>query len=127
MDDEERPGGGGRRGLVGEHLAERRLVVMKDVDRMLMVVRVQLAMLQRFFEGRLSGLAGSEGHGEANSKVWFPACLFFKRYLTISGTAIDPMPRSTTIAGPTTARRTGSFVKYRTRPSALDESADSIR
>src|SRR5258708_34050023 len=100
MDDEERPGADARRDLVGEHLAERRLVVMKDVDRMLMVVRVQLAMLQRFFAGRLSGLAGSEGHGEANSKVWFPARLFFKRYLIIGGPPLAPLARDPPIPPP---------------------------
>jgi hypothetical protein len=33
---------------------------MEHVDRMLVIVRVQLAMVQRFFEGGFSGIAGSD-------------------------------------------------------------------
>src|SRR4029077_18370285 len=47
-------------------------------------------------------------------------------YLTSAGTAIDPTARRTTMAAPTTARRTRSFVKYGTRSRGIDGSADSI-
>src|SRR5665213_605370 len=49
-----------------------------------------------------------------------------RAYLTIRGTAIEPAPRRTTIATPTTARRTRSLVKYGTRSNGIAGSADAI-
>src|SRR5438105_1674942 len=48
-----------------------------------------------------------------------------RNYLTISGTVSEPTPSKTIIAAPTTTRRTRSLVKYGTRSSGIDGSADS--
>jgi len=71
--------------------------VVQNIDGMLVIVGVELAVVQSLLERGLSGIAGS----------------------------IDPAPRSTSMATPTTASRMRSLVKYGTRSSGIDGSADS--
>jgi hypothetical protein len=59
LDDEKRPRTDSGSDLVGEHLAEGGFVVVQNIDGMLMIVGVELAVVERLLERGLSGIAGS--------------------------------------------------------------------
>jgi hypothetical protein len=54
LDHEKCPRSDARRNLVGEHLAESRLVMVHDVDGMLVIVRAQLSPRELLFERGVS-------------------------------------------------------------------------
>src|SRR5258708_6580396 len=61
----------------------------------------------------------ANGNSRVSSRLRLPA------YLTISGTVNEPTASRTTIAAPTTSKRTRSLVKYGTRSSGIEGSEDS--
>src|SRR5207244_13501230 len=101
LDDQKPPRADEGRDSVRDALAERRLFVMDDVDRVLVSIGGVLAPLHRPPERRAPRLTRPNCH--SGSKLYRLESELLPRYLTISGTVSEPTLSRTIMAAPTMA------------------------